>query len=424
VTTRLLENRTVSAGRKSTGVEAREATIRVLQIATIDIALKNLLLPLMQSLKKDGFEVEAAAKILSKETVSRIEKAGIKFHGIEIERNINPLNLLMASRSIHALLSRNNYDIIHLHTPIAAFIGRIIGRLHRVPYIIYTAHGFYFHENMRIDKRLIFKSIELVTCRSATDYLFCQSVEDTMTAIRERFINPERILHIGNGVDLKRFRPDIETSSIVRRELGIPVDAVVITFIGRMVKEKGVLELLDAFRTISERHPDAYLILAGDSRKAKDRDTETEEKLQEIISRDSFRKRVLLTGFVERPEEILCASDVFVLPSHREGLPRTICEAMACGLPVVATEIRGPREQIVNGETGFLVPVRSPESLAEKISRLIAQRGLRISMGEKARRTAEINFDEKKVIETQLGIYRKIREEILSTRSTPERVLK
>ena len=163
-----------------------------------------------------------------------------------MNRNRTPRAFL----SISSLL-QNDYDIIHLHTPIAAFLGRIAGRLKKVPKIIYTAHGFYFHDGMRFEKRLLFKSMELAACRLATDYLFCQSAEDTMTALKDGFINPDRIVHIGNGVDLERFKPDLDKYRAVRKKLKIPPDAVVVTFVGRMVKEKGILELLEAFRILS-----------------------------------------------------------------------------------------------------------------------------------------------------------------------------
>jgi len=388
------------------------SSIKILQLASIDIAVKNLLLPLMQSLKREGFVVDVAARRLSDKTVREIESKGFKFFNIEIERNIRIDNIIRAVTSINALLKENQYDIVHVHTPIAAFIGRLVAKMRKVPHVIYTAHGFYFHENMKPIKRAFYKSLEHFACKTSTDYLFCQSIEDTVLASRSKFIDPQRIVHIGNGVDIERFKPDIETSSIVRRELNIQPDTPVISFIGRMVREKGIFDLIEAFRLTLKTHPDAILILVGDSKSAIDRDQKSSFKLLELIKRYSLQENIIMTGFHNRPEEILCASDIFVLPSYREGVPRTICEAMACGVPVIATDIRGPREQIVDGENGFLVPTSSPELLSRKINELISNRGQRLKMAEKARKTAETLFDEKKVIETQIQVYRILAESL------------
>ena len=397
------------------GVDKVQKSPRVLQIASIDLAVRNLLLPLMKSLKKEGFIVDVAARKISDETVKEIERSGFKFLNIDIERNVRIDNIIRAASSINSVLRRNRYDIVHVHTPIAAFIGRLVAKMRNVPYIIYTAHGFYFHENMQPVKRVFYKTLEHLACRVSTDYLFCQSIEDTALASRDKFIAPERLIHIGNGVDIERFRPDIETSSIVRRELKIPPDAPVISYIGRMVRDKGIFDLIDAFRLTLRSHPDAVLILVGDSSSAMDRDQKTSLKLPELIAEYSLEKNIIMTGFHSRPEEILCASDIFVLPSYREGVPRTICEAMACGVPVIATDIRGPREQIADGDNGFLVPTSSPELLSKKINELIANRGLRLKMSERARKTAETLFDERKVIETQLQVYRKLAKSLVKS---------
>ncbi|MBN2072226.1 MAG: glycosyltransferase family 4 protein [Candidatus Krumholzibacteriota bacterium] len=386
---------------------------RILQVATIDLAIKKLMLPLMKELLKNGCHVDAAAADLGDGTPAYLESLGFNFHDIGIERSMSPGNILKAVKNIYRLLKNEKYDIVHLHTPVAAFTGRLAARLAGVPEIIYTAHGFYFHENMRLYKRLVFELAEFSAGRLATDYLFCQSIEDTDKALNTSFLSPSRILHIGNGVDTDLFAPDADIRSEIRKELGISIDSVVVSFIGRIVKEKGILDLIDSFIPLATAHKDLTLVITGDSTTAADRDSTTFEAVRKAIRSNDLDRRVILTGFRDDPERILAASDIFVLPSYREGLPRSICEAMSSGLPVIATAIRGCREQVDDGINGFLFPPGNIHLLRGAIEDLALHRGKRLIMGEKAREKALTIFREEDVIERQMKIYRHILQERL-----------
>jgi len=197
--------------------------------------------------------------------------------------------------------------------------------------------------------------------------LFTQSQEDAKTAIRERIVPADSVVWIGNGVDPRLFALPPDES--LRVKLGLPPASKVIGFIGRLVGEKGVVELFEAMAQVAMKFPEARLLIVGDTLES-DRDTQTIVRLNRIITSGCLDDVVTFTGFSEDPPELLAIMDVFVLPSHREGMPRTILEAMAAGKPVVATNIRGCREEVVDEVTGLLVPVCDSDALAEAILRI------------------------------------------------------
>jgi len=245
--------------------------------------------------------------------------------------------------------------------------------------------------------------VEKVLGRCCTDMLFTQSSEDQETAIRAGIANEGKIIWIGNGVDVSAFR--VESDLAVRAGLGLGPNAKVIGFIGRLVREKGVEELLEAIGQVIKEIPEAKLLVVGDTL-ASDRDRRTTERLQELIQQNNLEARIEFTGFRDDIPELLAIMDLFVLPSHREGMPRSILEAMAAGKPVVATNIRGSREEVVHGETGYLVPVNDPNRLAEAIIGILSDRMLAERMGEAGRQRAVDFFDEAQVLEKQLSVYR------------------
>jgi glycosyltransferase involved in cell wall biosynthesis len=380
---------------------------KVLQLASLDCAVKTLLLKLMIQLRSEGFSVHAAAGDMKQGIAEEIEEMGFPFHRTSFQRNLSPLNLMKSLKNMVQIMRRERFDIVHVHTPIAGFLGRLAARLAGVPIIFYTAHGFYFHQRMPRLKYHLYSTLELLVGHLATDFMFSQSMEDADTAVRNRIIPAPDILYIGNGVDLNRFQPDLALGDQCRKELGIETDDVVITYMGRLVREKGILDLIEAFSAIAEKHQNCKLLIVGDNSTAGDRDTNTQLKLNEMTTNPLLEDKIIMTGFRNDPERILTGSDIFVLPSYREGLPRSICEAMACGVPVVATNIRGCREQVIDDQTGYLFPPGDVQSLVGYLDELIVHRGKRLSMGKASRKLAEEQFSEAAVVERQVGIYRR-----------------
>lgn len=377
--------------------------IKVLQVAAIDTTVKNLLLPLVDRLMEEGYEVHIACS--PGRYLQEIAERGYTIYPIPIARRVAPLSNLKSLWWLYRLMRRERFDVVHVHTPVAAVLGRVAAKLARVPVIIYTAHGFYFHELMPPWKRRLIIWVERLLGKCCTDMLFTQSAEDLQTAIHEKIINPDSAVWISNGVDLRVFngltKPDL------RKELGLHPEDKVVGFIGRLVREKGVNELIKAMSFVIDQIPNAKLLVIGDTAPG-ERDVGTKATINGLIHCQNIEKRVIFTGYRNDIPQLLALMDVFVLPSWREGMPRTILEAMAAGKPVVATDIRGCREEVVDGVTGLLVPVKDPEALARAIVKILSDGNLAQEMGQAGRKRVEKEFDERLVLERQLKVYNRL----------------
>jgi glycosyltransferase involved in cell wall biosynthesis len=239
-----------------------------------------------------------------------------------------------------------------------------------------------------------------------TDLIFTQSKEDAETAVRIGIAPGDRVLWIGNGIQLDRFNPRAVDMS-VREEFDLEPDHKVVGFIGRVVREKGVVELIEAMARVVAHVPDARLLVVGDTL-ASDGDTAAKRLVHEAIRELGLEDKVRFAGLRDDIPCLLKAMDVFVLPSWREGMPRSIIEAMAIGLPVVATDIRGCREEVVHDETGLLVAPRRPDRLAEAILALLSNPDLAREMGTRGRQRAVESFDENQVVRRQLVAYEEL----------------
>jgi glycosyltransferase involved in cell wall biosynthesis len=297
------------------------------------------------------------------------------------------------------LFRRERFDVLHVHTPVAALIGRIAGRIAGIPLIVYTAHGFYFHDQMPGWKRTLFVALERFG-GLFTDLLFSQSAEDAEEAVTAGIVSRERVLAIGNGVEVSCFDPArVGAGSTVRAALGIPADAFVVGFIGRLVREKGLAEFLDAAVDLTQRFPQIRFLLVGE-RLASDHAGGVEAEF--AAAKAVLGERLVAPGLRADIPRMLAAMDLFCLPSWREGMPRTIIEAMMMGKPVLATDIRGAREEVVPEKTGVLVPARAPDKLGAAIERFVRNPAWGVQLGLAGRQRALMLYDEQKVVALQL----------------------
>lgn len=370
--------------------------MKICQLCAVDFTMYRLLLPLCLAMQAAGHEVVAICS--PGPLLERVEAAGIRCRPVPIARSMNPLAALASARAVRRVMAEEGFDLVHVHTPVASLVGRLAAWRARVPRIAYTAHGFYFHERMPWWKRAPFVALEWAAGR-VTDVLLTQSREDAELARRLRLIAGRTVEAVGNGVDAACFRP---AEPAARRELrdalATPADAVVVMMVGRMVAEKGYPELFVAMDGL-----DAHLWVAG-QRLASDHAVAIDGALAAVAADPELSRRIHLLGERDDVPALLGAADIFTLPSHREGMPRSIIEAMMTGLPVVATDIRGSREEVVDGETGLLVPVADAGALGQGLGALIADPAKRAAMGAAGRDRALELYDEAKVIARQLAL--------------------
>lgn len=383
--------------------------IKILQVCAVDFTVKNFLKPLIRFLGDEGFDVTT---VCSKGNYfPELETDGIKMVALPISRSMNILSHVRSIFLLYKYLKREKFHIIHVHTPIAALIGRVAGFLAGVPIRIYTAHGFYFHDEMPPLKKKIFVSLERFG-HLFGDFIFTQSDEDRRSAIAEKICSENEIVTIGNGIDMKRFDPakvSEETKMRLREEFGIVEGDKVVAIIGRIVREKGYFEFFQAAAEILKINRAVKFIVIGDALKS-EHDISKQE-IFDFVEKSGIKSSVIFAGMRSDIPEVLSIADVFTLPSHREGMPRSIIEAMAMGKPVVTSDIRGCREEVVDGETGYIIPLKDASALKEKIAELLESPEKARAFGENGRKRALLLYSEDIVLKKQLLIVKKLIEQ-------------
>ena len=379
---------------------------KVLQVCAVDVSIGPLLRPLIYALREAGAEVHVACTPGG--VSERLAEEGVPVKPVRIARRIlslrHPVSLVQLAR----LIRRERYDFVHVHTPIAAALGRAAARLSGArPVILYTAHGFYFHDRMRPWVRWILVQQEKLFGRLCTDFLFTVSPEDHTTALRERIIDVGRTHCLYSlGIDLERFG-SVPAGGLQRADIGLSKEDRVIAYVGRLVREKGVMELLEAMAVVKQRMPHARLMVVGDTLES-DRGKGIQKEIRVLIAAHGLEKNVVFLGFRGDVPSLLRLVDVFVLPSYREGMPLTILEAMAAGKPVVTTNVRGCREEVVNGLTGIVVAPRDPRNLSDAILSLLLAPERAKAMGLAGRAHVEKAFDQRRVLDEEVEAYRRL----------------
>ena len=377
-----------------------ERPVKVAHLTTVDSSLRYLLRPQLRAVRDRGGEsigISAPGPYADELAAEGIRHVPLG----SSTRGMNLLADVRAAAELWRILRRERPDVLHTHNPKPGIYGRIVGRLAGVPIVVNTCHGLWATENDRLLKRWVVLALEAVAARFSHAELI-QNVEDLELLTRRRINVPSRTKLLGNGVDLDRFAPgtiDPKDRLAVRDELGAGPDTIVVGIVGRMVAEKGYPELFEAAARLDGR----YVVAAiGPDDPAKP------DALTAAQRDAAVRAGVVFLGQRDDVERLYAAMDVFVLPSHREGFPRAAMEAAATGLPIVATDVRGCRQVVVDGVTGLLVPVRDPERLAAAISSLGEDPALRCRMGVAAARRARESFDERRVVDLVLSTYQEV----------------
>ena len=370
-------------------------------VTAIDGTIKTLLLAQVKAVQKAGFEVHCICS--PGPNFAFLREQGLKMHKVVIKRSISPFSDLVAIWKMYRYFRRENITIVHTHTPKPGLLAQLAARLAGVPIIIYTLHGFYFHDYMKPLLRAFYIALERVAAKCST-VILSQNPEDIKTAIKLGICKRDKIKLLGNGVDLSKFDParfDADFKRRKRTEIGVPENAIVVGIIGRLVKEKGFVELFEAMQNIMSANDKVWLVIIG---------REDPEK-SDCISADTFKAygisdRTQYLGLRYDIPELLFCCDIYTLPSWREGFPRSAIEATAMGLPIVATNIRGCRQVVEDGVNGLLVPLRDIGALISAIKNLVADEQLRLRIGRAGYEKARREFDERNVCKIVVDTYK------------------
>jgi glycosyltransferase involved in cell wall biosynthesis len=319
------------------------------------------------------------------------QEHGVPTGGVPMKRRIAPLADLVALWRLVRLLRRVRPDIVHAHTPKASLLGMLAARLAGVPIRMHHIHGLPAMTTSG-PKRWLLKTCDALTCRLA-DEVYCVSHSLSQVVARQRICPAAKLRVLENGtidgIDAEhRFNPSRFTSDMrraQRRVLNIPDDAQVVGFVGRLVKDKGVDELLEAFAALSRKFPALHLLVVG-----------PHERHQRLSARAAAAlrgdARIRTVGYCEDPAQYYAVMDVLAFPTHREGFGLVAAEAAAMELPVVATQIPGCVDAVQHGVTGTLVPPRDAAALSEAIAIYLSDPDLRRRHGVAGRRRVQQLF--------------------------------
>ena len=338
--------------------------MKIIRATTVPGSLNTFCRGLLSDLQeREGYEVVALSS--PGEALDEIrEREKVRTIAVAMQRHISPVNDLRSLWKLIRVFRREKPDMVHSMTPKAGLLCMMAAWICRVPLRIHTFTGLVFPTSTGL-KRKILMATDWLTCACATHVI------PEGEGVKNDLVNnkitrkPLRVLGYGNvrGIDLNRFDPEdpevIKAAEIIRRE-----EVLTFIFIGRLVGDKGIPELVNAFSRLNKEMPDTRLLLVG--REEPQLDPLDNNTLKEI----SDNPAIEAVGQKSDVRPWLLASDVFILPSYREGFPNVVIEAGAMGLPSIVTDINGSREIIHDGENGLIVPVKNANALYEAMKHL------------------------------------------------------
>lgn len=372
------------------GADDRLSVARILHVAAVEFTATKLLAPQMAELRRIGFDVRLACKPDASGFAPALDEFAPST--VEFSRSGSPIDMMRGTTQLLRLIRRSSPDIVHLHSPATALPARVGLAIRRQGVkVVYTVHGFAQSWDDMTGRDRALDTAEKLLSR-VTDTLLFQSREDLEAAQLRRYHG--RLRFLGNGIEDLWFTP------IVERPLRVHGEPLRVAYVGRIVREKGVLELLEAVAELEG----IELTMIGSALDS-DRDDVT-NAAQALAKRAGGR--VTFAGMLSRDAvvEALRANHCFVLPSWREGVPRSMIEAMSSGLPIIGTDIRGSRELVRPGREGWIVPARSVPALIGALTEAMSMEpSVLRGIGRAARERASTEFRESKVLERLVAAY-------------------
>jgi len=317
-------------------------------------------LPYLKLFQDLGWETAVAAKNDYEDPKDCVIPNCNTFYDVPFRRSPLSMDNLRAYRQMKRIIREGNYDLIHCHTPVGALVARLaaVKARKKGTKVIYTAHGFHFYKGAPLVNWLIYFTSEWLASW-LTDVQITINQEDYLQA--KKLLHAKKVVYIpGVGIDTRRFRGNEEKGAALRSALGIPEDATVLLSVGDLNKNKNHALVLEALARL--RDPGLHYIVCGRG--------SLKQALEEQARQLGLGDRVQFLGYRNDIPDFYAMADIFVFPSFREGLSVSVMEAMASGLPVVCSRIRGNTDMVRQEENGYLIDPADPESLLEPIRAL------------------------------------------------------
>ncbi|MEN2415083.1 glycosyltransferase family 4 protein [Flavobacterium mesophilum] len=382
---------------------------KLVRITTVPISLK-VLLKGQHHFMSDYFEV-IGISAEGKELHEVRDNEGIRVLPVHMTRAISPFADLKSLWELYKILKKEKPLIVHSHTPKAGIVGMLAAKLARVPHRIHTVAGLPLMETQG-NKRKLLQAVEKLTYSCATKvYPNSKGLYDFILA--NNFTKQDKLSVVGNGssngINTNYFDPALflnEEKEKIRKNLNVNSEDFVFIFVGRLVGDKGINELIKSFDKLSEENKNVKLLLVGSLES--DLDPLFSETLEKINSNDN----ILSVGFQNDVRSFFAIADVLIFPSYREGFPNVVMQAGAMGLPSIVSNINGCNEIIENETNGLIIPVKDSEHIYLAMQKMIKDDFLREKMKKNARQMIVARYEQKKVWSLILEEYNKLVQDV------------
>ena len=381
----------------------------LIRITTIPLSLEKLLSGQLRFMS-DYYEVIAVSSDKERlEQYGKSEKVAV--FPIEMTRKITPIKDVLAVIKLYFYLKKNKPFIVHSHTPKAGVVGMLASKLAGVPHRLHTVAGLPLLEGKGF-KRILLDFVEKLTYSCATK-VYPNSHGLSKIIIENKYCFPDKLKVMAdgssNGIDTNYFNPELfstDENLNLKKELGIKEEDFVFVFVGRLVKDKGINEMIEAFEFLQKVEKGIKLLLVGDY----------EQELDPLNahSMESIKKNeaILTVGFQNDVRPYFAIGDVLVFPSYREGFPNVVLQAGAMGLPCIVSDINGCNEIIIEGNNGIIIPVKDSNAIYEAMKKIATDENLQFQLQKNARKMIVSRYEQKVVWEAILEEYKIIEKNV------------
>ena len=378
---------------------------KLIRVTTVPLSLDKLLSGQLQFMNAH-YEVIAVSS--EKDYLERVgKKEKVRTFHLEMSRKITPISDLLAVVKLYFFLRKEKPFIVHTHTPKAGIVGMLASKLARVPHRLHTVAGLPLLEARGL-KRKILDFVEKLTYSCATKvYPNSYGLLDIIKINNYCPVTKLKVIANGssNGIDTEYFNPNffsVTQNLELKKKMGISTSDFVFVFVGRLVADKGINEMVAAFKVVNEKYSNSKLLLVGDYES--DLDPLQSLTLDQIQTIDA----IITVGFQSDVRPYLSITDALIFPSYREGFPNVVMQSGAMNLPAIVSNINGCNEIIVEGENGTIIPVKDTSAIIEKMESLMTDENYFKKIKSNAREMIVSRYEQKVVWEAILQEYRNL----------------